>query len=102
MSSENPHSEAYLEANKGPAILGIVLTASILSTVFVFGRVFTRKRIIGALHLDDWFTVIAMVSSPRSRLSLTNSLTIHRSFSGAKSPSLSWLSVMVMADISTP
>ncbi|KAH6954756.1 hypothetical protein DER45DRAFT_633158 [Fusarium avenaceum] len=61
MSSENPHSEAYLEANKGPAILGIVLTASILSTVFVFGRVFTRKRIIGALHLDDWFTVIAMI-----------------------------------------
>lgn len=67
MSSENPHSQAYLEANKGPAILGIVLTVSILSTVFVFGRVFTRKRIIGALHLDDWFTIIAMVSSPKSR-----------------------------------
>ncbi|SPJ70450.1 related to integral membrane protein PTH11 [Fusarium torulosum] len=61
MSSENPHSQAYLEANKGPAILGIVLTVSILSTVFVFGRVFTRKRIIGALHLDDWFTIIAMI-----------------------------------------
>ncbi|KAM0201584.1 hypothetical protein ACHAQI_011161 [Fusarium lateritium] len=60
MSSENPHSKAYLEANKGPAILGIVLTVSILSTVFVFGRVFTRKRIIGALHLDDWFTIVAL------------------------------------------
>ncbi|KAF5679246.1 integral membrane protein PTH11 [Fusarium heterosporum] len=61
MSSENPHSQAYLDADKGPTILGIVLTVSILSTLFVFGRVFTRKRIIGALHLDDWFTIVAVI-----------------------------------------
>ncbi|KAF4452103.1 hypothetical protein F53441_5036 [Fusarium austroafricanum] len=64
MSSPPPapsHSQAYLDANKGPTILGIVITVSILSTIFVLGRVYTRKRILGALHLDDWFTIVAVI-----------------------------------------
>lgn len=62
MSSTAHHTQDYLDANKGPTILGVVLTVSILSTIFVVGRVYTRKRILGALHLDDWFTVCAVVS----------------------------------------
>ncbi|KAI1013844.1 hypothetical protein LB503_010536 [Fusarium chuoi] len=61
MSSPSHHTQAYLDADKGPTILGLVITVSILSTIFVAGRVYTRKRIIGALHLDDWFTIVAVV-----------------------------------------
>ncbi|KAF4972243.1 hypothetical protein FSARC_1140 [Fusarium sarcochroum] len=61
MSSTTPHTQAYLDANKGPMILGVILTVSILSTVFVVGRLYTRKRIIGALHLDDWLTIVAVI-----------------------------------------
>lgn len=61
MSSPPHHTQAYLDADKGPTILGLVITVSILSTIFVAGRVYTRKRIIGALHLDDWFTIVAVV-----------------------------------------
>ncbi|KAG4292397.1 hypothetical protein FPRO06_13650 [Fusarium proliferatum] len=63
MSSPPHHTQAYLDADKGPTILGLVITVSILSTIFVAGRVYTRKRIIGALHLDDWFTIVAVVCS---------------------------------------
>ncbi|KAJ3528286.1 hypothetical protein NM208_g10275 [Fusarium decemcellulare] len=55
------HDQSYLDANKGPVILGVILTVSILSTIFVAGRVYTRKKILGALHLDDWFTIIAVI-----------------------------------------
>ncbi|KLP15110.1 Uncharacterized protein LW94_1955 [Fusarium fujikuroi] len=64
MSSPPHHTQAYLDADKGPTILGLVITVFILSTIFVAGRVYTRKRIIGALHLDDWFTIVAVVCSP--------------------------------------
>lgn len=64
MTTEAPahHTQAYLDANKGPTILGVILTVSILSTIFVAGRVYTRKKILGALHLDDWLTIVSVVS----------------------------------------
>lgn len=63
MTTEAPtHTQAYLDSNKGPVILGVILTVSILSTIFVAGRVYTRKKILGALHLDDWLTIVSVVS----------------------------------------
>ncbi|RTE78244.1 hypothetical protein BHE90_007291 [Fusarium euwallaceae] len=63
MTTEAPthHTQAYLDANKGPVILGVILTVSILSTIFVAGRVYTRKKILGALHLDDWLTIVSVI-----------------------------------------
>ncbi|KAF5701745.1 integral membrane protein [Fusarium mundagurra] len=55
------HTQAYLDANEGPTILGVIITVSILSTIFVVGRVYTRKWILGALRLDDWLTIAAVV-----------------------------------------
>src|SRR6478609_10149393 len=94
MSSPPHHTQAYLDADKGPTILGLVITVSILSTIFVAGRVYTRKRIIGALHLDDWFTIVAVVCS--LALCICVSLTISRSSNGAKSVLQLWLLGTVM------
>lgn len=62
MMAEAPkHTQAYLESSKGPVILAVILAVSILSTIFVAGRVYTRKKILGALHLDDWLTIVSVV-----------------------------------------
>ncbi|CAM1504818.1 Fc.00g024090.m01.CDS01 [Cosmosporella sp. VM-42] len=63
MSATPPvhHTQAYLSEDKGPVILGVILTVSILSTIFVFARLFTRKKILGSLHLDDWLTIPAVI-----------------------------------------
>lgn len=58
------HDQDYLGADKGPVILGVILTVSVLSTLFVAGRVYTQKKILGALHLDNWFTIVAVVGTP--------------------------------------
>lgn len=55
------HSQEYLDEDKGPAILGVSITVVVLSTVFVAARIFTRQKIMGQLHLDDWLSVAAMV-----------------------------------------
>ncbi|KAF7542593.1 hypothetical protein G7Z17_g11440 [Cylindrodendrum hubeiense] len=55
------HTQAYLDANKGPVILGVILTVSTLSTLFVGARLFTRKLIMGAFNLDDWLTICAVI-----------------------------------------
>uniref|UniRef100_A0A0C4DJB4 Rhodopsin domain-containing protein n=1 Tax=Fusarium oxysporum (strain Fo5176) TaxID=660025 RepID=A0A0C4DJB4_FUSOF len=63
MSASAPpvkHDQSYLEADKCPVILGVIFTVSTLSTIFVADRVYTRKNILGALHLDDWFTIVAV------------------------------------------
>ena len=49
---------------------------SILSTIFVVARVFTRSTIMGKTHADDWLTVVAVVSEslffpPGTRLRAT-------------------------------
>lgn len=98
MSSPSHHTQAYLDADKGPTILGLVITVSILSTIFVAGRVYTRKRIIGALHLDDWFTIVAVVC-PLALFACV-SLTILRYLNGAKLVLQLWLSRTAMVDTS--
>ncbi|KAH7122175.1 hypothetical protein B0J13DRAFT_589464 [Dactylonectria estremocensis] len=55
------HTQEYLDANKGPVILGVVVTVSSLSTLFVAARLFTRKLIMGAFNLDDWLTIGAVI-----------------------------------------
>jgi hypothetical protein len=60
--STTAHTQAYMNANKGPVILGVILTVCILSTIFVGARLFTRKLIMGKLNLDDWLTIVAIVS----------------------------------------
>lgn len=59
--SSSSHTQAYMDADKGPVILGVTLTVCVLSTIFVGARLFTRKLIIGALNLDDWLTIAATV-----------------------------------------
>lgn len=63
-TAEVVHGQAYLDQDKGPTILGVMFTMTILSTLFVGARVFTRQHIMGKMHLDDWLTAAALVSGP--------------------------------------
>ena len=56
------HSKAYLDANRGPVVIGIVITVTSMSTLTVIARLFTRQKISKTFHLDDLFTVVACVS----------------------------------------
>ncbi|OLN82373.1 hypothetical protein CCHL11_09781 [Colletotrichum chlorophyti] len=47
--------------NKGPASLGIVISVSVLSTLFTGARLFVRGKILGKVHLDDYLIIAAVV-----------------------------------------
>lgn len=52
-----------MEDNKGPAIKAACITLWTLGTVFVFLRLFTRKRITKNVQVDDYLIVLATVSA---------------------------------------
>lgn len=47
--------------DKGPAILATCITVTVLSTVFVLGRLFVRAHIMRKMYLDDYFMIAALV-----------------------------------------
>ncbi|KAI9898884.1 hypothetical protein N3K66_005345 [Trichothecium roseum] len=55
------HTVAYKADNKGPMIIAVCLAVTIFSTIFVALRVFTRQKIMGQLHLDDWLVIPSIV-----------------------------------------
>ncbi|CAH0047753.1 unnamed protein product [Clonostachys solani] len=52
----------WVAQDKGPSILGVCIAVTVLSTIFVIMRIFTRQKIMGALHLDDYLVVLATIS----------------------------------------
>ena len=56
------HTSGYKAEDKGPMIIGVCTAMTILSTIFVALRVFTRQKIMGKLHLDDWLVIPSVVS----------------------------------------
>lgn len=62
MSSAVTESQEYQHADRGPVILGIIITFTSLSTITVAARLFTRKHFLGRIHLDDWVSLVAIVS----------------------------------------
>lgn len=48
--------------DKGPGILAAIISVSIVSTLFVFGRLFVR---IKKLFLEDYFIILSTVRAPR-------------------------------------
>ena len=73
-----PHmTPSYLAENKGPSIMVTCCTVTALSTLFIFARLFTRQKIMGKLHLDDYLVTLALVSRRATcPLSSDKSLTI--------------------------
>ncbi|KAB5522977.1 integral membrane protein [Coniochaeta sp. 2T2.1] len=47
--------------NKGPGILAAIITVSVVSTLFVLGRLFVRIKIIEKLYLDDYFIMLSTI-----------------------------------------
>ena len=57
--------------NKGPGILVAIITVSIVSTLFVLGRLFVRVKIIEKLYLDDYFIIMSTVRFAQPAYQLT-------------------------------
>ncbi|OHW96428.1 integral membrane protein [Colletotrichum incanum] len=47
--------------NKGPAAIGIVISVSVLSTLFAAARLFVRGKILRKVHLDDYLIVASVI-----------------------------------------
>ncbi|KAJ0160579.1 hypothetical protein CTA2_7724 [Colletotrichum tanaceti] len=47
--------------NKGPTAIGIIVSVSVLSTLFTAARLFVRGKILGKVHLDDHLIVISVL-----------------------------------------
>jgi len=56
-----PHqTPEYLAQDKAPSIVATCIAVSVASTLFVFARLFTRQKIMGKLHLDDYLVASAV------------------------------------------
>lgn len=52
--------------DKGPGIVAAIISVSIVSTLFVLGRLFVRIKIVQQLSLDDYFIMMSTVRVPLS------------------------------------
>lgn len=57
------HTDAYLAADKASMITSTVIAVTVITTLFVIARIFTRQKIMGKMHLDDWLVSISVVSA---------------------------------------
>lgn len=63
MATAGSPPPGLVDADKGPTILVTSIVVTVLSTLFVGARLFTRLYLLGKMHLDDYFMIAAMVCS---------------------------------------
>lgn len=56
-----PHTEEYLSQDRGPAALGVMVSLTALSTVFVAARLFVRIKLLKNVGFDDYLITASMV-----------------------------------------
>jgi hypothetical protein len=61
MTSTTPYTEDYLNANKGPQVLAIIITFPCLAVLVVFLRLYTRFRIVNNPSYEDFAILLALV-----------------------------------------
>ncbi|KAH8176403.1 integral membrane protein [Sarocladium implicatum] len=60
-SNEHPSTSMISSNdNKGPAVLGAVLSVIVVATLLVFARLYARGRLLKRYFLDDFFVVLAL------------------------------------------
>ena len=67
--------------DKGPAVLGAVLSVIVVATLLVVARLYARGRLLKRYFLDDYFVVLGLVS-----LFLRQLNTLNRQRQSAQSP----------------
>lgn len=55
-------STAWEAEDKGPTSLGIILSVTVLSTLFAAARIFVRGKMLGKIYLDDYLIIASVVS----------------------------------------
>lgn len=57
-----PHTPEWDAEDKGPSSLVIIISVTVLSTLFAAARIFVRGKIRGKLQLDDYLIMASVVS----------------------------------------
>lgn len=61
MSTAPAYSQEYLNANKGPQVLAIIITFPCLAAVVVSLRLYTRFKIVNNPSHEDFAILLALV-----------------------------------------
>lgn len=59
----NESSNRLATENRGPTTLGVIISVSVLSSLFTAARLFVRGKILRRLYLDDYLIIASMVSN---------------------------------------
>jgi hypothetical protein len=62
MSPLSEKSPGYARETKGPTVLAVCCTLTVVATLFVAGRLYVRTKILARVGLDDWLILLSMVS----------------------------------------
>lgn len=65
MATPNPDwPPGYAEANKGPEILIVTITLTVIALLFVAARIYSRRISMRKLAVDDYIVIFCIVSFP--------------------------------------
>jgi hypothetical protein len=65
MASLTETPPGYAQESKGPTVLAVCSTLTVVATLFVAGRLYVRTKILARVGLDDWLILLSMVSGFR-------------------------------------
>lgn len=60
--STSPETMTSSNEDKGPLVLGSILAAAVLATLFVLARLYVRGFLLKRFFLDDYFVCFGLVS----------------------------------------
>ena len=61
-----PHqTPEYMAEDRGTTTISVIISVSVVSTLFVAARIFCRTRFAGKMYLDDWLVIISSVGASR-------------------------------------
>jgi len=51
----------YLQESRGSIIVGVTAALTVLATLFVIGRVYSRMISVGKVFIDDWIMILSII-----------------------------------------
>ena len=88
-----PSPGAPLDSSQSRALLGITIVFSILATLAIAGRFYSRRLKRVSVGIDDWLGLAGLVSYKAHRRSLVQSANVRRYSTGFR---LSLLSLVTL------
>jgi len=68
MEEPAPLAADIAAQNKGPTVLAVSYPLTVLTSLFVAGRLFSRRRKLGRWEVDDYIILVSLVRVPPTAL----------------------------------